>query len=54
MSDSAFFVGDHAALDFLNTIAAPRGEVLESIAHGEAYVSWLADAGLLDPSQVQQ
>ncbi len=54
MSGSAFFVGDHAALDFLNTIAAPRGEVLESIAHGEAYVSWLADAGLLDPSQVQQ
>ena len=54
MSNHAFFVGDHAALDFLNTIAAPRGEVIESIAHGEAYVNWLADAGLLDAAEVQE
>ena len=52
MQGLAFFVGDHAALDFLNTIAAPRGEMIEFIATGEAYVSWLADAGLLDASQV--
>lgn len=54
MSDQAFFIGDHAALDFLNSIAAPRGEAIESIADGEAYVSWLATARLLDPSEAQQ
>jgi predicted RNA-binding Zn ribbon-like protein len=47
MSDKAFFIGDHAALDFLNTIAAPRGEVIEFIADGDAYLSWLVDADLL-------
>lgn len=52
MSDKAFFVGGHAALDFLNTIAAPRGEMIESIANGEAYVRWLADAGLLDRAEI--
>jgi len=54
MSDKAFFVGDHAALDFLNTIAAPRGEVIEFIPDGGAYVAWLVDAGLLDRSEVQE
>ena len=53
MPDKAFFVGDHAALDFLNTVAAPRGEVIESIADGEAYVSWLADAGLLGATEAR-
>ena len=52
MSDTAFFIGDHAALDFLNSIAAPRGEVIEGIADGEAYLTWLADAGLLDRIEV--
>lgn len=47
MSGNAFFVGDHAALDFLNTIAAPRGEVIEFIADGDAYLTWLVDAALL-------
>lgn len=54
MSDKAFFIGGHAALDFLNTIAAPRGEVIEFIPDGGAYVAWLADAGLLDRSEVQE
>ena len=53
MLSQAFFVGDHAALDFLNTIAAPRGELVESIPDGASYVRWLADAGLLDASAVQ-
>ena len=53
MPDKVFFVGDHAALDFLNTVAAPRGEVIESIADGEAYVNWLADAGLLDAAEAR-
>lgn len=54
MADKAFFVGDHVALDFLNTVAAPRGEVIESIPNGESYVIWLTDAGLLDPSEAQE
>lgn len=53
MPDKAFFIGDHAALDFLNTIAAPRGEVIEFIPDGEAYLTWLADAGLLGASKTQ-
>ena len=53
MSNKAFFVGDHAALDFLNTIAAPRGEIIEFIPDGGAYVTWLTEAGLLDHSVVQ-
>ena len=53
MLNQAFFVGDHAALDFLNTIATPRGEVVEFIPDGESYLAWLADAALLDRSEVQ-
>ena len=47
MSNKAFFVGDHVALDFLNTIAAPRGETIEFISSGEDYLAWLADAALV-------
>ena len=54
MLGQAILVGDHAALDFLNTIAAPRGEVIESISDGNAYLSWLADVGLLEPSEIQK
>ena len=48
------FVGDHAALDFLNTIVGPPFGAVESIANGTAYVHWLAAAGLIDPSEVQE
>ena len=51
MSAQAFFIGDHAALDFLNSIAAPRGEEIEAIADGAAYLRWLVDAGLLRPAE---
>lgn len=54
MSNPAFFIGDHAALDFLNSIAAPRGEVIESIPNGEAYLVWLADSGLIDPAEARE
>lgn len=54
MRSQAFFVGDQAALDFLNTIAAPHGDWIESIGTGEAYVSWLADVGLLAPSETKE
>lgn len=54
MLDKAFFVGDHAALDFLNTVAAPHGEEIEFIPDGVAYVTWLVDAGLLDPGVAKE
>ena len=52
MSNKAFFIGDHAALDFLNTIAVLRGEVIEFIPNGESFLTWQVDAGLLDNSAI--
>ena len=42
-----FFVGDSAALDFLNSTAAPRSFDLEWLATGEDVLDWLAAANLL-------
>jgi predicted RNA-binding Zn ribbon-like protein len=45
----AFFVGDHLALDFLNTIATPRGELIEWLRDGNDLVDWLEQAGTMEP-----
>lgn len=45
----AFFVGDHLALDFLNTTAAPKGVPIEWIGSGRDLVDWLAEAGAIEP-----
>ena len=37
----AFFVGEHMALDFLNTTATPRGALIEWLADGNDLVGWL-------------
>jgi predicted RNA-binding Zn ribbon-like protein len=42
-----FFIGDHPALDFLNTVAAPHGEPIEWLRNDEAVLKWLQRAGLL-------
>jgi predicted RNA-binding Zn ribbon-like protein len=42
------FLGSHPAMDFLNTTLTPRGETIELIGDGAAYLAWLAAAGLLD------
>jgi predicted RNA-binding Zn ribbon-like protein len=42
------FVGNHAAIDFLNTAFAPSGASIETIGDGKAYLAWLVAAGLLD------
>src|SRR5262245_17548042 len=42
------FLGNHPAIDFLNTRLAPRGEPIETVGDGEAYLEWLVAAGLLD------
>src|SRR5262249_38585557 len=36
-----FFIGDHLALDFLNSVAAPWGREIEWLANGGDLVAWL-------------
>jgi predicted RNA-binding Zn ribbon-like protein len=43
-----FFIGDHAAMDFLNTVAVPRGEPVEWLASGKDLLDWLERAKLID------
>jgi predicted RNA-binding Zn ribbon-like protein len=43
-----FFIGDHLALDFLNTKAAPSGAWIEWLANGADLVDWLKRAGAID------
>jgi predicted RNA-binding Zn ribbon-like protein len=42
------FVGSHPAIDFLNTAMAPRGERIETIGDGKAYLEWLVGAKLIE------
>ncbi len=44
-------VGDHLALDFLNTIAAPRGTPIERLGNGRDLLDWLTAASALDPAE---
>jgi predicted RNA-binding Zn ribbon-like protein len=46
----AFFVGEHLALDFLNTTATPRGALIEWLADGNDLVGWLEQAGAIEPA----
>jgi len=43
-----FFVGNHLALDFLNTIATPQGAVIDWLRDGQDLVRWLQDARVID------
>jgi predicted RNA-binding Zn ribbon-like protein len=43
----AFFVGEHPALDFLNTIATPRDAPVEWLADGNDLIDWLEQAGMI-------
>src|SRR5262245_51380388 len=42
-----FFVGDHLALDFLNTIATPRDVPVEWLRDGQDLVDWLQQANAI-------
>ncbi len=44
----AIRLGDHLALDFLNTVASPKGSPVEWIPNGKAFIAWLVEAGILD------
>jgi predicted RNA-binding Zn ribbon-like protein len=44
------FLGDHPAIDFINTAFAPDGRQYEAIGDGRAFMAWLVGAGLLEPA----
>lgn len=43
-------IGEHAALDFLNSVLAPAGETLDFLHDGASLVRWLASSGVLPAS----
>jgi predicted RNA-binding Zn ribbon-like protein len=43
-----FFIGDHLALDFLNTSATPQGTLIEWLGDGNDLVSWLEQARAIE------
>src|SRR5450432_530509 len=45
----AFFVAEHLALDFLNSIASPRGVPIEWLRNGRDLVDWLEQANVIGP-----
>lgn len=47
-----FFVGDSLALDFLNSIAAPRSVEIEWLGTGADVLDWLVQSGLLTDEEI--
>lgn len=52
--ESLVGLGDHPALDFINSIAAPARETIELIGDGPGYLRWLHLAGLITASERQE
>src|SRR5579885_2945640 len=50
---AAIFVGDAAALDFLNSVAAPVDVPFDWIADGEGLLNWLDQARLVPTAALQ-
>ena len=42
-----FFIADHLALDFLNSIASPKGVPIEWLRNGRDLVDWLVHANVI-------
>ncbi|KIC49553.1 ABATE domain-containing protein [Tateyamaria sp. ANG-S1] len=51
MRPAPFFIADSAALDFLNSIAAPRAVEFEWLEDGDDLLDWLVQSGLLDADE---
>jgi len=49
----AFFLGNHSALDFLNSIASPVDVPVEWLGNGKALIAWLQQAGLVPENALQ-
>jgi predicted RNA-binding Zn ribbon-like protein len=47
-------VGDHLALDFLNTVATPSDTPIEWLADGGDLLAWLQQAGAIDEAVVNE
>lgn len=50
----AFLVGEHPALDFLNTTATPSGTRVEWLADGDDLIDWLGRTGLIEPGEAEK
>lgn len=50
---SPIFVGESAALDFLNSVAAPRTILLDWLETGAELLDWLVQAGLCVEAELQ-
>ena len=48
-----FMVGDHLALDFLNTVATPSDAAIEWLMDGEDLLAWLEQTGAIGEAVVQ-
>ena len=48
MAPAPLWLGDHLALDFLNTVASPGGTPIEWIATGRSLLDWMVSARILD------
>lgn len=46
-------IGEHAALDFLNGILAPTGEMLDFLHDGATLARWLSSAGVVPAAAVE-
>jgi predicted RNA-binding Zn ribbon-like protein len=44
-----FFIADHLALDFLNSIASPKGLPVEWLRNGRDLINWLEQANVIAP-----
>ncbi len=47
-----FFIADSVALDFLNSVAAPRAEEFEWLESGEDVLNWMVQSGLIAEEEI--
>jgi predicted RNA-binding Zn ribbon-like protein len=48
------FIGNHPAIDFLNTAFAPDGEAVEMLGDGRAFLEWMVRAGLIEAADASR
>jgi predicted RNA-binding Zn ribbon-like protein len=48
------FIGNHPAIDFLNTAFAPDGEAVEMLGDGRAFLVWMVRAGLIEAADASR
>jgi predicted RNA-binding Zn ribbon-like protein len=49
-----FFVGEHPAIDLLNTVATPAGTTFDWLTDGADLIAWLEQAALIDPATASE